>query len=84
LNGNGNRWKADHPATGSGDQPHAGVDFAITATGVNVTVTTGADGVACLDGLAFGDYTVTEDVPDGYVSDDVVKEVTVNANSDCG
>jgi uncharacterized surface anchored protein len=73
-----------HAAAGSGDQPHANVDFAITGTGVNETVTTGADGVTCLDGLAFGDYTVTEVVPPGYVSDDAVKEVTVDANSDCG
>jgi len=73
-----------HAADDAGDHPHAGVDFAITGTGVNQTVTTGADGVACLEGLPFGDYTVTEDVPAGYVSDDAVKEVTVDANSACG
>jgi Prealbumin-like fold domain len=73
-----------HAAAGSGDQPHAGVDFDITGTGVDETVTTDANGVACLDGLAFGAYTVTEDVPTGYVSDDAEKPVTVNANSDCG
>jgi hypothetical protein len=73
-----------HAADGAGDHPHVGVDFAITGNGVNETVTTDADGVACLDGLGFGDYTVTEDVPNGYVSDDAEKNVTVNANSDCG
>jgi hypothetical protein len=73
-----------HAADGAGDHPHVGVDFAINGNGVNETVTTDADGVACLDGLGFGDYTVTEDVPNGYVSDDAEKNVTVNANSDCG
>jgi hypothetical protein len=73
-----------HAAAGSGDHPHAGVDFAITGNGVNQTVTTNAQGVACLDGLAFGDYTVTEQVPAGYVSDDAEKGVTVNATSTCG
>jgi hypothetical protein len=73
-----------HAAAGAGDHPHAGVDFAITGNGVDETVTTNANGVACLDGLAFGDYVVTEDVPTGYVSDDAEKPVTVSANSDCG
>jgi uncharacterized surface anchored protein len=73
-----------HAADGPGDHPHAGVDFTVTGTGDNQTVTTDANGVACVDGLPFGDYTVTEDVPAGYASDDAVKEATVNANSDCG
>jgi hypothetical protein len=73
-----------HAADDTGDHPHAGVDFAITGNGVNETVTTDADGVACLDGLGFGDYTVTEEVPNGYVSDDAEKSVTVSDNSDCG
>ena len=73
-----------HAADGTGDHPHAGVDFAVTGTGVNQTVTTDANGVACVDGLPFGAYTVTETVPAGYVSDDAVKEVTVTANSTCG
>jgi hypothetical protein len=46
-------------------------------------VTTNAAGVARLDGLTFGDYVATEQVPTG-VSDDAVKEATVNANANCG
>ncbi|MGH8823345.1 MAG: prealbumin-like fold domain-containing protein [Jiangellaceae bacterium] len=76
-----------HAAAGPGDHPHAGVDFVITGGGLpaaGTTVTTDANGVACLDGLAFADYVVTETVPAGYVSDDAVKEVTVSVNSTCG
>ena len=62
------------------------MDFVITGGGLcaGATVTTNAAGVARLDGLAFGDYVATEQVPTGYVSDDAVKEDTVNANSNCG
>lgn len=77
-----------HAADGTGLHPHEGVDFTITGGNLpagGTVVTTDADGVACLDGLAFAtDYVVTEDVPAGYVSDDAVKEATVSANSDCG
>ncbi len=73
-----------HAAAGPGDRPHPGVDFAVTGNGINETVTTGADGTACLDGLALGSYTVTESVPAGYVSDDAEKQVTVDTNSTCG
>jgi Prealbumin-like fold domain len=44
------------------DQPLAGVS--ITVNGV--TKVTDANGVACFDGLLFGNYTVTETVPTGY------------------
>jgi hypothetical protein len=76
-----------HAADGAGNHPHAGVNFTITGGSLppgGTVVTTDANGVACLDGLVFGDYVVTESVPAGYVSDDAVKEATVNANSDCG
>ena len=77
-----------HAADGTGLHPHEGVDFTITGGNLpagGTVVTTDADGVACLDSLAFAtDYVVTEDVPAGYVSDDAIKEVTVSANSDCG
>ena len=65
---------------------HAGVVFGITGGNLpaGTTVTTNSSGVACLDGLIFGDYVVTESVPAGYVSDDPIKEVAVGANSDCG
>lgn len=74
-----------HAATGSGDYAHAGVEFTITGGDLaqGVSVTTGTDGKACLDGLALDDYTVTESVPAGYVSDDAAKEVSVTAVADC-
>jgi Prealbumin-like fold domain len=75
-----------HAATPA-NNAHAGVNFTITGGSLPVggtVVQTNASGVACLGGLAFGDYVVTESVPTGYVSDDAVKEVTVGANSVCG
>lgn len=69
-----------HAADGAGNHPHAGVTFSVDGT----TVVTDANGEACVDGLAFGDYTVTETVPAGYVSDDAIKEVTVDNTADCG
>jgi Prealbumin-like fold domain len=75
-----------HAADGSGDHPHAGVTFMISGGSLPapVEVVTNANGVACYDGLLDGDYTVTEAVPSGYVSDDAVKEVSVTAESTCG
>jgi hypothetical protein len=81
-----------HAADGSGNHPHAGVEFTISGGGLtqDVTVTTNAQGVACADGLLLssfqgvGDYTVTEDVPAGYVSDDAEKTVTVTDEATCG
>lgn len=65
--------------------PHAGVKFLITGPGLGagVEVTTNAQGIACLAGLAYGDYTVTETVPSGYVADDAEQEVTVSAEATC-
>ena len=76
-----------HAAAGPGDHLQADVDF--TATGGDLPtggqqVTTGADGTACLDGLALGSYTVTESVPPGYVADDATETVSVTAVSTCG
>jgi hypothetical protein len=68
-----------HAASGSGDHPHAGVDFTVDGT----TVTTEANGVACVDGLTFGDYTVTEEALAGYAPNDP-QTVTVNMVSMCG
>jgi Prealbumin-like fold domain len=75
-----------HAAAGSEDQPHAGVTFGVTGGGLpaGTTVTTDANGVACLDGLAFASYTVTENVPAGYVSDDAEQTVTVDNTASCG
>ena len=68
-----------HAASGSGDHPHAGVEFTVDGT----TVTTDANGVACVDGLTFGDYTVTEEALAGYAPNDP-ETVTVNMVSMCG
>ena len=77
-----------HAASGSGDHAHAGVDFVITGGSLpaaGLTVTTGDDGTVCADGLTFGAYTVTEQLPAGYVADgELAKAVTVDASSDCG
>jgi Prealbumin-like fold domain len=67
-----------HAATPANDA-HAGVEFTVDGT----TVTTDANGEACVDGLAFGTYTVEESVPPGYVSDDPSKDVTVDNTADC-
>jgi hypothetical protein len=75
-----------HAAAGPGDHPHSGVNFVITGGNLptaGTTVTTDANGVACLDGLVFAGYTVTETVPAGYVSDDPEKPVTVDNAADC-
>ena len=73
-----------HAAAGPGDHPHAGVTFTVTGPGVSRTVTTGADGTACVGRLPFATYTVTEQTPAGYVSDDATKQVTVGTSSTCG
>jgi hypothetical protein len=77
-----------HAADGPGAHPHAGVDFVITGGSLpasGVTVTTGADGTVCTDELGFGDYTVTEQLPTGYVADGpLAKSVTVDTSSACG
>jgi hypothetical protein len=76
-----------HAASDPATQPHAGVTFTVTGGGLpaaGTTVTTDANGVACLDGLTFAGYTVTESVPAGYVSDDAEQTVTVDNSADCG
>lgn len=47
---------------------------------------TGSDGKACVDGLALGDYYVTETAaPSGYAKDDTsTSKVTVNNSAKCG
>jgi hypothetical protein len=77
-----------HAADGSGDHPHAGVTFTVTGgelPAAGMTAVTNAQGVACVSGLVLssfvGDYTVTETVPNGYVSDDAEKTVTVTTES---
>lgn len=64
----------------------AGAEFSVTGPGgFSTTLTTGADGTDCVDGLAFGDYTVTETAaPTGFVIDDTSgRPVTVDNNAMC-
>jgi hypothetical protein len=69
-----------HAAAGPGDHPHPGVDFTVNGS----TVTTDDNGVACVDGLNFGSYDVTETVPAGYVADGATtKSVTVDNTAMC-
>ena len=67
-----------HAADGPGDHPHAGVDFTVNG----VTKATDANGVACFDGLNFGDYTVHESTPAGYLGE-ADKTVTVDNTATC-
>ena len=67
-----------HAAAGSGDHPHAGVDFTVNG----VTKTTDANGQACFDGLLFGSYTVSETTPAGYAGE-ADKTVTVDTQATC-
>ncbi len=69
-----------HAADGAGDHPHAGVDFTIAGQ----PVTTNAQGQACVDGLLFGDYDVTETLPAGYhAAGALTKSVTVDNEASC-
>jgi len=65
----------------------AGGVFSITGPGsyTNSVTTAGADGTVCVDGLAFGNYTVTETAaPTGYFIDDTTGHtVTVDTNTTC-
>ena len=80
-----------HAADGLGEtHPHAGVDFTVTGGNLDaegLTGTTDANGELCFDGLVIsslvGDYTVTETVPDGYVSADSEQDVSVVVGPDC-
>jgi len=67
-----------HAAEGPGDHPHAGVTFTVNG----VSKQTGANGVACFDGLLFGTYTVHETVPAGYAGE-ADKLVTVDNTASC-
>jgi prealbumin domain-containing protein len=57
-----------HAADGPGDHPHAGVVFTITGGDLpaGTTVTTDANGEACLAGIESGTYSVSEAIPTGY------------------
>lgn len=73
-----------HAASGSGDHAHPGVNFTVDG----VTKSTDANGVACFDGLTFGNYNVVETVPAGYVGEGgstttVTKVVNVDNVAGC-
>ena len=70
-----------HAADGPGPHPHEGVSFSVS--GVADPVVTDENGNACVEGLLPGDYTVTETVPAGYVSDDAEKPYTVVNGTTC-
>ena len=72
---------AKHAAALGGVRPHEGVGFTIAGQ----PVTTNAAGQACVDGLLFGAYDVTETVvPAGYIADgDLTKSVTVDNAATC-
>ncbi len=73
-------------STKNGNPPLAGATFSVTGPGgFSQTLTTDSTGTACVEGLTFGDYTVTETgAPTGYNLDDPSDHtVTVNVNTDC-
>jgi hypothetical protein len=75
-------------ATPQDPDPHPGVTFTVKDGNGNVvtggTVVTDANGQACVAGLLFGTYTVTETVPAGYVAaGPTTKSVAVNNKADC-
>jgi hypothetical protein len=76
---------AKHAASGSGDHPQEGVDFTVSSTLLtdDLTGTTDADGLICIEGLDAGSYTVTETVPTGYTAVDSEQTATVVADTDC-
>jgi hypothetical protein len=61
----------------------AGATFSVTGpNGFSTTLTTGSDGTACVDGLPFGSYTVTETgAPTGYLIDDPAGRTVVVDNA---
>jgi uncharacterized surface anchored protein len=69
-----------HAAAGTGDHPHPGVVFTVAGQ----SVTTDANGQACVDGLLIGTYAVTETVPAGYAPvGPTSQNVTVDNPADC-
>ena len=64
----------------SDDGAVSGIQFRVQGNGVDQNVTTGSDGTINVPGLIPGEYTVTEIVPEGYVSENATQTVTVRAN----
>ena len=65
--------------------PLAGAGFSITGQGLATVTPTGPDGTACVDGLLYGTYTVTETgPPPGYeLGAPSTKTLTVTSDGDC-
>ena len=64
----------------------AGAQFSVTGpNSFSTTLTTDANGEACVDGLPFGSYSVTETAaPSGYAIDDpAARTVVVDNNAEC-
>jgi len=64
----------------------SGAKFSVTGpNSFSTTLTTGSDGKACVDNLAFGSYTVTEtQAPTGFVIDTTAgQSITVDNNAKC-
>ena len=59
--------------------------FTVAGAGGPYTLTTDSTGTACVDNLAFGNYTVTETAaPGGYIIDNPnAVNVTVSVNEGC-
>ena len=79
------------PDTTGETHPHAGVAFTVSDANpatTDIPVQTGADGTVCVGDLLIssiaGNYTVTETVPAGYVSDDPTEEAIVTLGDGCG
>jgi uncharacterized surface anchored protein len=73
---------AKHAAAPGGTQPQADVEFSVEGQAANVT--TNDQGQACVGGLLFGDYDVTELVPAGYhAAGPTTKTVTVDQAGTC-
>ena len=71
---------AKHKQAPGGTKPHAGVNFTIAGQ----SVTTDANGQACIGDLLFGQYDVIETVPAGYVAEGATtKSVTVDSEGTC-
>ena len=64
----------------SDDGVVSGINFTVSGTDFNQTVTTGYDGTITISNLKPGVYTVTENVPSGYSADRASQTVTVQNN----
>jgi hypothetical protein len=75
---------AKHAAAESGEKGQVATFTVDPPVGDNFTVQTDANGVACLDGLEGGSYSVTETVPTGYAAaGDLTKTATVTEGTAC-